>query len=85
MDDNKEFFDLVDKFIEFANQQNEEFSPQRISSALLFAASRYNVWLFSQDKDKPENWKEETLSYFLKQYEAMLKDHLEDPKLQKGE
>jgi len=73
----KEFFDVVDQFIQLANKLAKEFSSSRISSTLLYAAARYNAFNFyALDSDIEE--KEDAVEYYCEQYKKMLLDNFDE-------
>ena len=51
-----EFFDVVDEFVHLANKLNEKWPTSRVSSAIMYAAARYNAFNFyAQDPSPGEN------------------------------
>jgi hypothetical protein len=40
----QEFYDIVDQFINLANDLGKEWPRSRVSATLMFAAARYNVY-----------------------------------------
>jgi len=76
-----EFFEMADAFINLANERGEKGAIGKVSSALLFAAARYNAFYAAAVEDiSLENEKEVAIQYFTKQYQQMLNDNFEDYK-----
>jgi hypothetical protein len=75
-DRDAEFFDLVDHFINLANELVHEHETPRVSSALLFAASRFNAHNYYATDGDPSG-KEPMIEYYRDQYHKMLLDNLD--------
>lgn len=73
-----DFYDDVDQIIELANRLAEKSSTARISSAILYAAARYNAFNFYALDPDVKNNKEEAIKYYCEQYRKMLLDHFDD-------
>ncbi|GAB1259622.1 DUF3144 domain-containing protein [Aurantivibrio plasticivorans] len=82
MNDNQpdqEFWDLADSFINMANEQMEHSDPGKVSSAILYAAARFNAFIVANTTEEDfESEKAGALRYFTKQYRVMLEESLED-------
>ena len=74
----QEFYDMVDRFINLANDLEKESTRSRISATLMFAAARYNVfnWL-NRDVDLQQNL-EDAVAYYREQYSKMFRDNVEE-------
>ena len=72
-----EFYEMVDKFIDLANQQSENHNTTRISSVIMFAAARYNAFNFFVTDGEKQN-KEKAIDYYCEQYKLMLQDNFEE-------
>ena len=73
----EEFYDLVDEFVSLANELGESWPPSRVSSAILFAAARYNAFNFYALEADPESSREGAVEYFCEQYRIMLLSNLD--------
>ena len=73
----QEFYDLVDEFINLANKLGETWPSSRVSSAILFAAARYNAFNFYSLEADPESNREGAVEYFCEQYKTMLLNNLD--------
>ena len=73
----QEYYDVVDEFINLANSLGDKWGEERLSSTIMFAASRYNAFYFVSTASKPEKDKAEAIEYFCSQYRAMLLDNIE--------
>lgn len=77
----EEFFAMADAFIELANKYGEQGAVGKVSSALLFAAARYNAFFVSAVENiSLEDEKGVAMRYFTDQYQKMLNDNFEDYK-----
>jgi hypothetical protein len=74
----QEFYDLVDRFINLANDLEKEWPRSRVTATLMFAAARYNVfnWL-NRDVDLEQNLGE-AVAYYREQYGKMFQDNVEE-------
>ena len=76
-----EFFEMADAFIELANKFGEQGAVGKVSSALLFAAARYNAfYVAAVENISLENEQDLAMQYFTDQYQKMLTDNFEDYK-----
>ena len=73
----EEFYDLVDEFVDLANALGETWPSSRVSSAILFAAARYNAFNFYALEADPESNREGAVEYFCEQYRRMLLSNLD--------
>jgi hypothetical protein len=74
---------MIDLFIDRANELAEKNSPENVGMALLFAASRFNAFVVSQHAEKREDYEkdmEKAQQFFMTQYKEMLSENLEDYK-----
>lgn len=77
----KAFWDMADTFIQLANTHLDKDKPSRVSAAALFAAARFNAFVIaaaSESKAQLLAEKDAAVDYFLKQYEAMLRENLDE-------
>ncbi len=72
----KEFFDAVDEFINLANSLSRKWPTSRISSAIMYAAARYNAFNFYTLEPNPERNARKATKFLCKQYKAMLLENL---------
>ena len=77
----KPFWDMADSFIQLANTHLEKEKPSRVSASALFAASRFNAFVIAAASENRAQFiaeKESAIAYFLQQYEAMLRENLDE-------
>jgi hypothetical protein len=75
------FWDLVEQFIQQANDACDDKDPGVVSAALLNAAARFNAFVVastSLDKKEFAADVDETLNYLSGRYRDFLREHLED-------
>lgn len=80
-DNDQQFWDLAEQFIELANQSLEHADPGKIGAAMLFAATRFNAFVVaSSSLDRAEYIADmdESMEYLSKQFRHMLGDNLRD-------
>lgn len=80
-DNDQQFWDLAEQFIELANQSLENTDPGKIGAAMLFAATRFNAFVVaSSSVDRKEYIADmdDTMDYLSKQFRHMLGDNLRD-------
>lgn len=79
IDDN--FFDRADEHINLSNKQLANTGRGKVSASMMYSVARFNSWIsacgFNSQKEMKEA-KEETIKYFVTEYEKMLKENLED-------
>ena len=79
--DEKQFWDLVDKFIQQANDDCDQVDPGIVSAALLNAAARFNAFVVASSSVDRKEYTEEidsSLNYLTTRYREFLRDNLED-------
>src|SRR5690554_5961444 len=79
--DEKQFWDLVDKFIQQANDDCDKIDPGMVSAALLNAAARFNAFVVASSSLDRKEYIEEiesSLNYLTGRYRDLLRENLED-------
>jgi len=74
---------MIDSFIDRANELADQNSAENVGMALLFAASRFNAFVVSQHAENLEDFEkdeEKAQQFFTSQYQEMLTENLEDYK-----
>ncbi len=74
---------MIDSFIDRANELADQNSPENVGMALLFAASRFNAFVVSQHAENRQDYEkdlEKAQQFFTSQYKEMLSENLEDYK-----
>ena len=80
-DADDEFYNRADAVIHLANAQLESATRGKVSASCMYGTARFNAWITACGFDSgPElvEAREETIEYFVKQYRAMLEEHLDD-------
>ena len=75
------FREIVDAFIDQANDLAGHNSIENVGMALLYAASRYNAYVVSEHADSEESYvvdAPKAREFFTKQYREMLDENLDD-------
>jgi len=75
--------EMIDSFIDRANDLAEQNSPENVGMALLFAASRFNAFVVSQHAESIDDYERDLIKardFFRSQYQEMLNENLEDYK-----
>jgi LPS sulfotransferase NodH len=69
-----EFLDAADQFVQLANQMNEQYPRDWVRAAMMYAAARYNafVWVTREEQ------REQAAAYFASEYDKMLRDNVEE-------
>lgn len=79
--DEQIYWDLVDDFIQRANDACEEVDPGLVSAALLQASARFGAFVVaasSLDRKQYTDEMDSSLRYMVNQYRDHLRDNLED-------
>jgi hypothetical protein len=74
----QDFYDVVDRFINLANDLGKEWPRSRVSATLMFAAARYNVYNWLNRQVDLEQSLDEAVAYYREQYEKMFRDNVEE-------
>ena len=71
----EQFSDMVDRFINVANELGNGLPRSKVNAALLFAAARYNAfnWVFRDAL--PEQTLDEATNLFRTEYENMFRNN----------
>ena len=77
-----QFFKRADQYIDLANSQiSKETSGGKVSASFMFALTRFNAFIsaigFKDGREMREN-KQEVMDYFIKEYQKMLEENLDD-------
>ena len=72
----KVFFAIADVFVNTANDLGDDHPPARISAAMMFATARWNAFVAQAQGLPPGEIDEDAISYFLKEYEVMLRENM---------
>jgi len=79
--DENQFWDLIDQFIEQANNACDELDPGVVSAALLNAAARFNAFVVAASSIDRKEFTEEIESsrnYLTNRYRELISENLED-------
>ena len=74
---------MIDSFIDRANELADQNSLENVGMALLFAASRFNAFVVSQHAENLEDYEKDEVKaqhFFTSQYQEMLTENLEEYK-----
>ncbi len=77
----EQFYDRADAHIALANQQSLTTGKGKVSASFLYAAARFNAYVGAFNSGSLQKMTEDTehmVAYYLKQYEAMLRENLDD-------
>ncbi|MEZ5454271.1 MAG: DUF3144 domain-containing protein [Thiothrix sp.] len=80
-DNDQEFWNLAETFVEQANTALEHSDPGKIGAAMLYAAARFNAFVIasaSVDRKEYIADMDEAMDYLSKQFRHMLGDNLRD-------
>ena len=72
--------EMIDPFIDRANELSDQSSPENVGMALLFAASRFNAFVVSQHAENIDDYEKDLTKardFFRSQYQEMLDENLE--------
>jgi len=75
--------EMIDAFIDQANQLTDHNSPENVGMALLYAASRFNSFVVSEHAENLQAYENDLAKaeeFFVSQYRNMLTENLDDYK-----
>ena len=76
-----EFLEVVGQMLDRANELAADKHPQLVSSAILYAAARFNSYIVARTAESKAHFDQDhdnAIQFFQQQYEAMLKENLAD-------
>jgi len=73
----QEFYDLVERFTDLADEVAAGHDPTKISAVILYAAARFNARTLATLEDDGAETRAAAQDYFVDQYRAMLEENLE--------
>lgn len=76
--DEKEMYDLADKFINLANEMSKADRSGKVGVAIRFAAARYSAFEASMRTKNLADDKDAQLQLFVEDFSSMLRYNLED-------
>jgi hypothetical protein len=75
------FYHRADAHINLSNDQLKEINPGKVSASMMYATARFNAYVswtgFDNAADMAKT-RDETLKYFIEQYQIMLEENLDD-------
>jgi hypothetical protein len=77
----REFRQVVDRFIHLANEQIETVQREHVSLAMLYAAARFNSFIVSTHAPSQAKFRADrkaAFEFFTKEYRRMLEENLDD-------
>lgn len=73
-----DFWNLAERFINLANEQAQELSPDMVNSALQYAAARFNAFIVATNSEELEDERDEAVRYLTNHYRELLRESLND-------
>ncbi len=80
-DIDREFRQLVDRFIKLANEQIESVPRENVSMAMLYAAARFNSFVVASHASSVVKFRDDrnkAFEFFCLEYHRMLSENLDD-------
>lgn len=81
LNEDPKFFDRADSFINLANKHCASVGRGKVSASLLYGSARFQAWnaaCWAGDAAQMKEKRNETVKYFVEQYQAMLEENLDD-------
>jgi len=72
-----DFHEVADEFIHLANRLCDEWAPNLLSAAILYAAARYNAFHF-MDTNGDAGEEDKAVAFYTEQYRRMLMENLQE-------
>jgi hypothetical protein len=76
------FYNRADAHIDLSNDQLKTVDRQgKVSASMMYAVARFNAWVSAcgfRSGEEMAQAREETIKYFLQQYQLMLEENLDD-------
>jgi len=80
-DTEEKFFQRADEHINLSNDQLSDATTGKVSASMMYSVARFNAWFSAcefSNAAEMKNGKQETIKYFVAEYEKMLTENLED-------
>jgi len=80
-DTDEKFFQRADEHINLSNDQLSDATTGKVSASMMYSVARFNAWFSAcefSNAAEMKNGKQETIKYFVAEYEKMLTENLED-------
>lgn len=68
-----DFHEVADEFINLANELSEDWAMPFLSAVIMYAAARYNSFIFFESDGQEEN-QTSAIDYYCDQYRKMLQE-----------
>lgn len=75
------FFERADEHINLSNEQLANVTRGEVSASMMYSVARFNAWVSACGFNSSEEMKlgkEETVKYFVAEYEKMLRENLDN-------
>lgn len=75
------FFDRADEHIRLSNSHLTDINPGKASASMMYATARFNAyvsWIGFSKAGEMADARDETIRFFVEQYQAMLEENLDD-------
>lgn len=75
------FYDRADAHIRLSNDQLSDASRGKVSASMMYSVARFNAWVSAcgfENENDFRNVREQTISYFVTEYQKMLEENLDD-------
>jgi hypothetical protein len=73
-----EFLDAADEFVQLANRFNEKYPRDWVCAAMMYAAARYNAFVWVTRENNPEQPMDAAVAYYASEYDKMLRDNIDE-------
>ena len=73
-----EFLDAADEFVQLANRFNDKYPRDWVCAAMMYAAARYNAFVWVTREDNPEQPMDAAVAYYASEYDKMLRDNIDE-------
>lgn len=73
-----EFLDAADQFVQLANQLNERYPRDWVRAVLMYAAARYNAFVWITREGELDQSIDAAAAYYAGEYDKMLRDNVEE-------
>ena len=73
-----EFLDAADEFVQLANRLNDQYPRDWVRAVMMYAAARYNAFVWVTRDDQPEQTLDAAVAYYAGEYDRMLRDNVDE-------
>jgi Protein of unknown function (DUF3144) len=73
-----QFLDAADRFVQLANELNDQYPRDWVRAAMMYAAARYNAFVWVTRETGPDQTLDQAVAHYASEYDKMLRDNVDE-------